>query len=122
MQDLLEACSNAFEPNRDRDYERERLYPMLTAPQLRLVLRAREAEIELLRKVIEELNNAFAREFKKKLSTCLSSEMPLPRLLRPVKPPRLVYSPLPRRQHCQREETKEEEEEEAGEEDDWTDI
>ena len=70
MQDLLEACSNAFEPNRDRDYERERLYPMLTAPQLRLVLRAREAEIELLRKVIEELNNAFAREFKKKLSTC----------------------------------------------------
>ena len=122
MQDLLEACSNAFEPNRDRDYERERLYPMLTAPQLRLVLRAREAEIELLRKVIEELNNAFAREFKKKLSTCLSSEMPLPRSsVRPGKPPRLVYSPLPRRQHCQREEETKEEEE-TGEEDDWTDI
>ena len=131
MQALLDACGQAFEPQ-FQDREKARMYPSFSADQLRLVLRARDTEISILRRAIEELRQAFARELRAKLSRCLDLEEPYrvtaPSAKPPPRPVRLVYKT--KTKLCHKQEYKEEEdgqddeEEEEGVEveDDWTDI
>ena len=108
-QQLLEACGSAWELQSPQCVERK--YDNLTPDQLRMLLRARDREVTMMKKLLCELREAFQREFTAKLENCVQAgSSGSPRPPRPLS--RRLVPPA----------SKEEEKEEAEDDTDWFDI
>jgi len=114
-QRLLEACGSVWELQSPQCVERK--YENLAPDQMRMLLRARDREVAMMKKLLSELREAFHREFTAKLENCVQAgSSGSPRAARPLS--RLVPPRVSRERHDKEEEKEEIEEDDTA----WFDI
>lgn len=98
---LLEACTMAYDSGHSAivdaliSAENGETYENLSVDQLCILLRSRDQSIVFLKQMIDELQVSFAREFRRKLSSCITMDSDTPELSPSLPPPSDILTSRP---------------------------